>query len=81
VVKEETLDNTVAQRLTELNKAAPGAQAAAKEIIHKTTGLHNPVTGSELAEIIANRRNSAEGREGMNAFLDKRLPWWQENGE
>jgi methylglutaconyl-CoA hydratase len=81
VVKEETLDNTVAQRLTELNKAAPGAQTAAKEIIHKTTGLHNPVTGSELAEIIANHRNSAEGREGMNAFLDKRLPWWQENGE
>lgn len=81
VVKEENLDDTVAQRLAELNMAAPGAQAITKEIIQKTTSIHNLITGSELAEIIANRRNSAEGREGMSAFLEKRLPRWQENGE
>jgi methylglutaconyl-CoA hydratase len=81
VVNEENLDDTVAQRLAELKMAAPGAQAAVKEIIQKTAGLHNPNRGSELAEIIANHRKSAEGREGMNAFLEKRLPWWQEKGE
>jgi methylglutaconyl-CoA hydratase len=80
VVNKEALDEVIAQRLAELNMAAPGAQTVAKEIIQETAGLHNPYRGRELAEIIANRRSSAEGREGMNAFLEKRLPWWQEKG-
>ena len=28
-------------------------------------------------QLIAQRRASAEGREGMSAFLQKRPPWWQ----
>jgi 1,4-dihydroxy-2-naphthoyl-CoA synthase len=27
--------------------------------------------------VIARRRASDEGREGMSAFLQKRAPWWQ----
>jgi methylglutaconyl-CoA hydratase len=30
------------------------------------------------AELIAQRRASEEGREGMSAFLEKRRPKWQE---
>ncbi|NJN54435.1 MAG: hypothetical protein HC804_06585 [Anaerolineae bacterium] len=31
------------------------------------------------ASLIAERRNSAEGLEGMSAFLQKRKPAWQED--
>ncbi len=30
------------------------------------------------ADLIAQRRASDEGREGMSAFLERRKPWWQE---
>jgi methylglutaconyl-CoA hydratase len=35
-------------------------------------------TGSEAAQIAAARRTSAEGQDGLRAFLDKRQPSWRE---
>jgi methylglutaconyl-CoA hydratase len=56
---------------------APGAIADAKSLIRDVSD--RPISFSlraDTAERIADRRASAEGREGLQAFLDKRKPGW-----
>jgi methylglutaconyl-CoA hydratase len=51
--------------------------AAAKELIAAIAG--RPVDAGLIADTagrIADRRASAEGREGLSAFLEKRTPGW-----
>jgi methylglutaconyl-CoA hydratase len=57
--------------------AAPGAVADAKALVRFVTG-HKIDDGlsHETAKRIAARRASAEGREGLAAFLEKRKPEW-----
>ena len=81
VVGEDSLDITINNRIAELHMAAPGAQIAAKELIQKPHSIHSPAARDRLSRTIALRRNSDEGIEGMSAFLDKRLPSWQEESE
>lgn len=77
VVDEDGLDTAVAERIAQLLLAAPGAQAAAKELIR--TVAHQPAAEMRdfTAHMIAQRRASDEGREGMSAFLEKREPNWR----
>lgn len=77
VVAEEELDDRVAERVQQLLLAAPGAQAAAKEIIRTVANQPRAESRAYTARMIAERRASAEGQEGMNAFLEKRRPSWQ----
>jgi methylglutaconyl-CoA hydratase len=77
VVAEENLDAMVAERVEQLLQAAPGAQTAIKELIHTVAFRPKESVREYTAEIIARRRASDEGREGMSAFLEKRRPWWQ----
>ena len=59
---------------------APGAVTDAKALIRDVAG--KPVTDALralTAERIAARRASAEGREGLAAFFDKRRPAWNSN--
>lgn len=61
-----------------LRLGAPGAIADAKSLIRDVAD--RPVSFSlraETADRIADRRVSAEGREGLQAFLDKRTPNWR----
>ncbi len=74
---EAELDAVVAQRVSEYLQAAPGAQAAAKTLIGQVVGWSKAEMRTYTSELIAQRRASAEGREGMSAFLEKRLPAWQ----
>jgi len=56
---------------------APGAIADAKALVRDVAD--RPISfslRSETADRIAERRASAEGREGLQAFLDKRKPEW-----
>jgi len=78
VVTEEELDGTVADRIASLLQAAPGAQAAAKELIRTVAHQPHAAMRDYTARLIAERRASAEGREGMSSFLEKRKPEWQE---
>lgn len=59
--------------------AAPEAVREAKQLVHDVAGkaidLH---LAHETAKRIAKRRASAEGREGVAAFLEKRPPAWTE---
>jgi len=59
---------------------APTAQKAAKELIAAVHGqpIDDAITEA-TAQRIARQRATAEGRDGMAAFLDKRPPAWLAN--
>jgi len=74
-VAADEIDAAVEERLTELLAAGPEAQAAVKKLIAGICPM--PEGTRELtAELIASRRASEEGREGMAAFLERRKPRW-----
>lgn len=72
------LDTITNERIDQLLQAAPGAQATAKEIIRRVSHQPKAAMRGYTSNMIAQRRASAEGREGMSAFLEKRKPEWQE---
>lgn len=62
---------------TQLLKNGPGAMNAAKKLIEAVAG--RPVDDglfAQTAGLMADRRASAECREGLSAFLEKRPPGW-----
>jgi methylglutaconyl-CoA hydratase len=66
-------------RLVEtLLSCAPGAQAEAKSLVAFCQGrpIDEELT-KEMARRIAAQRASAEGKEGLSAFLEKRFPNWR----
>jgi methylglutaconyl-CoA hydratase len=65
------LDAAVERVVGELMSAGPEAARAAKRLVTERPGAR------ETAERIAERRTSAEGQEGLRAFLDKRAPAWR----
>ena len=79
VVAADQLDQTVAHTLGLLSKAAPIAQREAKTLALGTHGLSEEKAeriDRDNAALIARLRVSAEGQEGLGAFLDKRSPAW-----
>jgi methylglutaconyl-CoA hydratase len=78
VVPAADLDAAVAERVDKLLVAAPGAQAAIKILLPQVL-YHTPAAARTVtAHAIAARRASAEGQEGMQAFLEKRNPHWRD---
>ena len=65
---DATIDCTTAELLT----SGPGAIAGAKALIAEVAGPIRRRVGDLTAETIARHRVSAEGQEGMRAFLEKR---------
>jgi len=78
VVAAIDLDKVVQERVSQLLQAAPGAQAAVKQLIQQVAYQPKTAVRGYTANMIAQRRASDEGREGMSAFLEKRRPVWQE---
>ena len=78
---EAELDTAVSDRVDNLLQAAPGAQAAIKELIATVANQPKADMRHYTADLIARRRASDEGKEGMSSFLEKRLPWWRAGGE
>jgi methylglutaconyl-CoA hydratase len=66
----DDLDAAADAALRELLSAGPEAARAAKALARR------PLTADETARLIAERRTSAEGQEGLRAFLEKRSPSW-----
>ncbi len=77
VANETELDARVEERVQTLLLGAPGAQATSKALIRDVAYRPLDELRAVTAEIIARRRASDEGREGMSAFLEKRPPSWQ----
>lgn len=77
VVPSGELDDTVARYVAELLTAGPDAIAAAKALIRDVVHAGVPADVTALtARALASRRASAEGQEGLRAFLEKRKPRW-----
>lgn len=79
VVPEAELDAAVAERVAALLPAGPEAQAAIKALLTELTGPGDTAT-ERTVQLIADRRASAEGREGLAAFLERRAPAWAQAG-
>ena len=70
-VADGDLDERTDVVLGHLLASAPEAVRAAKELVRDQPG------GQAAAEIAAARRTSAEGQDGLRAFLEKRRPAWR----
>ena len=78
VVADEAELAAVAGRLmVQLLKNGPGAMTAAKKLITTVSGREiDDSLVAETSALMADRRASPECREGLSAFLGKRLPSW-----
>ena len=76
-VEERFLDDKVEQLITMILSNGPEAVVAAKQLAFAISGKAIDSSLIEhTCEVIAGIRISAEGQEGLNAFLDKRKPHW-----
>ena len=79
IVAADALDAAVQDTLRLLTKAGPAAQAEAKQLALRVAGLGEREAEQidrDNADLIARLRVSAEGQEGLGAFLAKRAPAW-----
>jgi methylglutaconyl-CoA hydratase len=85
VVPRADLEKAVSEFAFEVLQCAPGAVAACKELVEDVVGGLALASSLEdgfadvksyTAQRIAQARVSAEGQEGMKAFLEKRKPRW-----
>ena len=76
VVDANALDAAVQAYVQECLTAGPEALSAAKSMIRQISGVPPSAALPATAEALADRRASSEGREGMQAFLDRRRPRW-----
>ena len=77
MVPEDALDGRTEALCSQLVLGAPLAQQAAKQLVAEVAGRTVDAQLCEhTAQAIARQRASAEGREGLSAFLDKRPPAW-----
>jgi methylglutaconyl-CoA hydratase len=76
VVPQSELDAAVATYVGEFLSAGPEAIAATKALIRDVYGRSIEAARPITANALASRRVSAEGQEGLTAFLEKRKPSW-----
>jgi methylglutaconyl-CoA hydratase len=80
VCKNNSLQVATDQILEKLLSNGPEAMLEIKRML---PGLSANLTADQVqkhtAKIIARCRISAEGQEGINAFFDKRKPYWDES--
>jgi methylglutaconyl-CoA hydratase len=76
VVRGDEMETAVNAYVQEVLTAGPEAIASAKALISKVWNCPNGEATGLTAHAIATRRVSAEGQEGLKAFLSKRKPSW-----
>jgi len=79
LVSADALDGAIERQIALLLKSGPIASARAKRLVADVLAEPDPdARDAANAELIARLRVSAEGQEGLTAFLDKRTPAWVE---
>lgn len=79
VVAADALDAKVTEIVAALLANGPAAVRACKRLVHDVAGREiDAALRDETARRIADIRASAEGREGVQAFLNKRDPAWKQ---
>jgi isohexenylglutaconyl-CoA hydratase len=73
------LEQRVQETLDQIGKCAPGANAATKAILLASTEQPLESVLDQAAQAFADALRGPEGREGVNAFLEKRRPSWQQD--
>lgn len=73
------LDDRVAGLLDDLRAAGPTAARAAKALVRELRTLAPEEGRRHTVRHIAQQRASAEGQEGLSAFLEKRTPRWRDS--
>ncbi len=77
VVEADKLEEEVARLAGELRLGAPSVQALIKRLVPEVDAAqHDARAAALLSKAIAEQCVTAEAREGMQAFLDKRKPKW-----
>lgn len=76
VVPDEMLDATVNGLVDSLLSSGPEAIHVCKELLQTVPSLTVDDFKEYTARVIAELRQSPEGQEGMDAFLNKRKPGW-----
>lgn len=79
VVPDDALAEKTNDIVQLLLQGAPGAQTSIKQLVATVSGQPKEAMRQVTSHLIAQRRESDEGVEGMRAFLQKRKPFWQEN--
>jgi methylglutaconyl-CoA hydratase len=76
VVPQTDLDDAVDAYVNELLTASPDAISAAKALVREISGARSADVMGLTTTRIAEQRVSAEGQEGIRAFLEKRKASW-----
>ncbi len=80
VVSAEQLDATLAEITQALVSASPNAVKECKTLLHDVAGKNIDATLiAHTVQGIASIRASADGKEGVQSFLQKRKPAWMED--
>jgi len=79
VVPAEQLDEALEHTIQELLSSAPQALRACKTLAQQVGTMESTEARLYTAETIARLRVSAEGQEGLRAFLAKRRPSWHQD--
>ena len=74
----EAMDTAIDGIRKQVERCAPGAVAATKQLLLALPGLSRQEQKHAAAENFAERMLSDEGREGVASFLEKRKPKWAE---
>lgn len=73
----EELDRLVNEQIEHLLRGGPAALGAAKQLVRRVAHYHDrEILGDETARLLARLRVSAEGKEGLSAFLERRKAGW-----
>ena len=80
VVEEDQLDAAVIALARDLLKNAPEAVGRSKQLAMDVaaSAINDDLIAATI-KVIADVRDSDEGREGLSAFLEKRAPAWQQD--
>lgn len=78
VVPESKLDAVIGKVIADLRTSGPEAIGRAKQLVGAVSSLPDAEARAYTVAAIADARTSAEGQEGLRAFLDKRKPRWSD---